>query len=99
MRAAHTTRDSLLFQEKGCQGFNWRHITQKKPEKMGISLRENWAFKLHPCQGTLVATLLLRTYDDHEAAGLVCPMLVRCLGAGHVLGRWPWSGGVPGLQL
>ncbi len=26
-------------------------------------------------------------------------MLVRCLGAGRVLVRWPWSGGVPRLQL
>ena len=26
-------------------------------------------------------------------------MLVRCVGAGHVLGRWPWSGGSLGRQL
>jgi hypothetical protein len=26
-------------------------------------------------------------------------MLVRCVGAGHVLGRWPWSDGVPRLPL
>src|SRR2546426_7058619 len=26
-------------------------------------------------------------------------MLVRYVGAGHVLGRWLWSGGIPGLPL
>src|SRR5215471_1224831 len=26
-------------------------------------------------------------------------MLVRCVGADHVLGRWLWSGGIPELQL
>ena len=66
---------------------------------MDISLRQNRALKLCSLQGTLVATILLRTYDDHEAAGLLCPMLVRCVGAGHVLGRWPWSGGILGRQL
>jgi len=92
-------RNKPALWQKGCDGFSRRDSIQKKPKEMGIWLRQNGALKLHTLQCILVATILLCTYDDHAAAGLVCPMLVRCVGAGHVLGRWPWSGGVPPLLL
>src|SRR5215471_4104471 len=39
--------DSRVFQKKGGEGFSQKHNIQKKPEKLGISLRENRAFKLN----------------------------------------------------
>jgi hypothetical protein len=38
--------DSFFFHVKGGQGFNWRHVGQKKPQEMHISLRQNRALKL-----------------------------------------------------
>jgi hypothetical protein len=38
--------DSFFFHVKGGQGFNRRHVGQKKPQGMEISLRQKGAFYL-----------------------------------------------------
>ncbi len=67
---AITALNSASFQAKGGEGFAQRESLQNKPKAIHISLRENRALKLHTFQGSLVAAILLRTYDDHAAAGL-----------------------------
>jgi hypothetical protein len=40
--------DSFFFHVKGGQGFNRRHVGQKKPQGMDISLRQKGALKTEP---------------------------------------------------
>jgi Helix-turn-helix of DDE superfamily endonuclease len=63
--------NSRAFQKKGGEGFSQKHSIQKKPEKMGISLRENGAFNLETVEViTIYGTLCLSCKEAPRMAHL-----------------------------